>query len=139
MCYNKKSNIPDPNSTNLEQLDDFNQRTFQYRILALVFICLTLPIGIVGNAAVIYIYGFRLNQSNLHLIVTMLAVSDIISCLMCIPMEMYQLHVDRFLQIRGLLHVRLLHCSALMLLPISVERYLKVCRSTATQVSRKTV
>lgn len=135
--------MPSLNSTTLEQLAEFNLDSFRYRIPALVFLSFMLPLGIFGNASVIYIYGFRLKQSNVHLFITLLAVSDIISCLIGIPMEYYRLFLFynypsiAACKVEGFVTFACYICSALMLLTISIERYVKVCRSMGTQVSRK--
>lgn len=135
--------MADLNSTILEQLAEFNQEFLRYRIPALVFLGLMSLLGILGNASVIYIYGFHLKYSNLHLFITVLAVSDIISCFISIPMEMYSLSVFydyasiAACKFAGFFMFACYICSVLMLLLISVERYVKVCRSTGTQVSKK--
>ena len=129
-------------NTSLPFLEEFNEETFHYRIPALVFLGFMLPFGILGNASVIYIYGFRLKSSNIHLFIALLAVSDIISCSVGIPMEIYRLCFfynypsDSACKIEGFFTFSCYICSMLMLLTISVERYVKVCRSTKTQVSR---
>ncbi|CAE1288150.1 unnamed protein product [Acanthosepion pharaonis] len=111
--------------------------------ISLVFLGFMLPFGIVGNASVIYIYGFRLKKSNIHLFIALLAVSDTISCLVGIPMEIYRMCFFynypsvATCKTEGFFTFACYICSMLMLLTISVERYVKVCRSTKTQVSRK--
>lgn len=124
-------------------LDEFNKTSFHYRLPALIFLGFMLPFGIVGNASVIYIYGFRLKKSNIHLFIALLAVSDTISCLAGIPMEIYRMCFFHnypsvaACKTEGFFTFACYICSMLMLLTISVERYVKVCRSTKTQVSRK--
>lgn len=107
------------------------------------FLCLALltPFGIVGNAGVIYVYGFRLKKTNLQHFITLLAVFDIVCCLVAFPLKMVELWLP-VMYPSGLLckvqnSIICFTCvaSALTLLIISVDRYKKVCRPTQSQMT----
>ena len=107
------------------------------------FLCLTLltPFGIVGNAGVIYVYGFRLKKTNLQHFITLLAVFDIICCLVAFPLKMVELWLPVMYPSGILCKVQnsiiCFTCvaSALTLLIISVDRYKKVCRPMQSQMT----
>lgn len=130
-------------SVNFTTAERFNQITFYLRIPALVFLCIVLPIGIFGNACVIYIYGFRLKKSNVFFFITLLACSDITSCLFVIPLEMYRIHnyyaypLDATCRLQSYVLFASYINSTLLLLIISIERYIKVCQSATRQMRAK--
>lgn len=122
--------------------EEYNAKTLYIRIAAIIFLAILVPVGIMGNASVIYIYGFCLNKSNIQFFIVFLGIFDIISSAVGIPLELAEMfHMNTYssealCKIQRLLNYACNIGSAGVLLAISLERYIKVCRSTKTQLTR---
>lgn len=123
--------------------EEYNAKTLYIRIAAIIFLGILIPAGIIGNASVIYIYGFCLNKSNIHFFIVFLGIFDIISSAVGMPLEMAEMFYmntyssEALCKIQRLVNYSCNIGSAGVLLAISLERYIKVCRSTKTQLTRK--
>ena len=130
-------------SDNFTQAINYNEEILHLRIPALVILSFVLPFGVLGNASVIYIYGFRLKKTNIFIFITLLAISDITSCLIGIPLELYRIRLFYAYPIDSLCRLHrfvLFTCyiySTFLLLIISIERYIKVCKSSVRQMRLK--
>lgn len=119
------------NQTTLEVLN--NQR-FQVLIPAFIFVIIFMVIGLLGNGMVLYIYGWRLKNSSIHVLLFLLACFDMICCLIGLPLEMVDICLNLIYPSRHLCKLKsfiIFYCcnaSVLTLLAICVLRYYKVCR-----------
>ena len=133
-------------NTVIASIDDsaqkYNEKTFYIRIPTIIYLSIFLPLGILGNASVIYIYGVCLKKSNVHFYIIFLAFFDITSCLIGIPLELVELiHYHTYpsavlCKIQRLVNYTCNIGSAMILLSISLERYIKVCRPMHSQMTR---
>ncbi|GAB1598376.1 C3a anaphylatoxin chemotactic receptor-like [Argonauta hians] len=107
---------------------------------ALIFLTVMMPIGVLGNLFVLYIYGCRLKKSPLNMFIFILAIYDILSCLFGIPLEITSiLYTFRYpssilCKLDKLMVFFTCTSSELTLLAISLERYNKVCRFNKFQL-----
>ena len=126
------------NITNIEQ---FNKQYLYFRIPALTFLAFILPIGIVGNSFTIYIFGFRLKIRVVTFFLILMAISDLVCCLIGIPMEIFRLYTyynypnNTLCKIKAYIVFTCNIYSMIMLFILSMERYLNITRSTEDHIS----
>lgn len=130
MDFNSSNSISDCN-------DHFaNNLLFNTAIIS-VFLC----VGIIGNGQVLYLYRFKMPQTEERFFIPHLAVADLMSCvsLACLGITINYFYVDFYNEVL----CQLLHYfswvtsswSAFILLLISISRYLKICRPTGRQMT----
>lgn len=123
--------------------NDYNESTFYIRIPTVIYLSLLIPIGILGNASILYIFGSRLKKSNVQFFIIILAIIDMFSSTIGMPLElieMVHMHVyssGLLCKLQRQINYSASIGSALVLLTISVERYIKVCRPTNKQMTQK--
>lgn len=114
----------------------------QQRIPCIAFIgCLCL-IGIIGNSHVLAIFSRQSwNKSTYQVFVIVLSVIDLITCLIHMPMEVYDLlnpytfHNDAGCKFFRFFNAFLLISSAFMLSLIAFERYRRICKPLGNQMT----
>ncbi|GAB1598375.1 hypothetical protein Ahia01_000114600 [Argonauta hians] len=129
------------NNTNTTTIESINQAMFYLAIPSLILISTLMCIGIVGNTATLYIYGFRLKKLPVYIFFISLSIFDMIACLFAIPIEMVGViypvmypstilcKLEKFLVLFSSVS------STQTLLVIAVERYNKICRHTKPQLT----
>ncbi|XP_061169445.1 uncharacterized protein LOC133178753 [Saccostrea echinata] len=115
----------------------FENALFFNTILIGMFLCL----GILGNGQVLYLYKFKMPQTEERFFIPHLAVADLLSsvCLALLGITINFHYVNFPYEIL----CQLLHYfswvttswSAFILLMISISRYLKICRPTGKQMT----
>lgn len=106
-----------------------------------IVIAILMFVGVIGNAAVIYIYSFVLKNTTVHYFITVLAVFDFICCLLGFPLEIVEFYNTIEYPSNGLCKWQrfLTFCcsigSIFILLLISIERHRKVCRPQSYQLN----
>ncbi|XP_046557953.1 neuromedin-U receptor 2-like [Haliotis rubra] len=94
MCTVASRNMSDANrSATLEQLNA-ERRLLLLPVIA-VF-CVVMVTGIIGNILAIYVYGRRYQMKAAILFMIILAATDLLSCSVCLPFEIYD-NVNSFL------------------------------------------
>ena len=107
----------------------------------LVFLGFISLVGISGNIVVWYIYGFLYTASNSRIFITCLAVVDLCTCVLAVPVEMvtvrnqYQFDAPWTCRISRFTNTATTTSSAAVLLLIAMDRYRKICRPLNWQFS----
>lgn len=100
----------------------------------IIFICITVVVGIVGNSLVCYIYSFRLRRSPSRYFILFLAVLDLISCLVGAGSELsdlFQPYVFTATWSCKILRFGLsftIISASFTLICVAFDRYYKVCK-----------
>ena len=125
------------NNTTLVEVNDYER---MYKKPAFFFLGFLAIIGMVGNLFVLYIYGFQMKKKKVQHFITLLAVFDILCCLIALPLKMLELWMPMTYPSSALCKIQnaviCFTCvaSASTLLVISIDRYRKVCRPTKPQM-----
>ncbi|XP_010863286.1 C5a anaphylatoxin chemotactic receptor 1 [Esox lucius] len=112
-------------------------------LLVLVFYALVFLLGVPGNALVVWVTGFRMPRSVTSLWFLNLALADLLCCL-SLPLLMVPLAMDQHWPfgtvactlIKGLIFL-VMYCSVLLLVLISLDRWLLVSRPVICQNWRR--
>lgn len=121
---------------NITAMENFNEKYLYLRIPAITVLVILFPVGVLGNAFTIYIFGFRLKARIITFFLILIAISDIICCLVGIPMEIHRLffYYDYYsiftCKAKAFIYFILHIYSMIVLVMISLERYISVTRST---------
>ncbi|XP_055736068.1 C5a anaphylatoxin chemotactic receptor 1 [Salvelinus fontinalis] len=110
---------------------------------ALVFYGLVFLLGVPGNALVVWVTGFRMPRSVTSLWFLNLALADLLCCL-SLPLLMVPLTMDQHWPfgpvacklLKGLIYL-IMYCSVLLLVLISLDRFLLVSRPVWCQNWRR--
>ncbi|CAC5371448.1 HCRTR2 [Mytilus coruscus] len=122
-------------------ISDFEDEKFRNLLPPIVFIVITLIIGVPGNLVVLVIYGKKYVKSVHRTIVWNLAVADQIFCTIGIPFNIAR--IVHYYSFEGewacvvfvvLLYFLLLYSTHLLLL-LSIHRFRKICFPLRTQIS----
>ena len=98
--------------------------------------------GIIGNSLVLFLYKFKMPQTEERFFIPHLAVADLLStaCLACLGISLNDNYTDfpneTLCQMLHYFSWQTTSWSAFILLMISVSRYLKICRPTGKQMTR---
>ena len=91
-------------------------------------------IGVLGNAAIIFFYFFRIKEKGERYFIPLLAVVDLLGCLTSPPyyimdnLRLYNYPSTLACRVLSFLQICIPGISAHMLLVISIQRYILVCR-----------
>lgn len=122
-------------------IEEINNERFLLLIHAFVFVVVFMIIGLFGNGMVIYIYGWRLRKSSIHVLLLLLAYFDMFCCLVALPLQIVEIRLNFIYPCRHLCKLSafvIFYCcngSILTLLAICALRYHKVCRFEKRQMS----
>ena len=115
----------------LEQLN--NERATQ-RLPTILFLCILIVTGVIGNSIVLLVYGLKYSPSTFRVYILSLAVIDLLSCTIAIPLELVDNLLPLMFYSEGVCKVgRFLGNvfkigSALVLMVMAIGRYRKICR-----------
>ena len=107
-----------------------------------VLISILLCFGAIGNGIVLFLYKFKMPQTEERFFIPHLAVADLLStvCLACLGLTLNYYYTDfpdeTLCQMLHYFSWQTTSWSAFILLMISVSRYLKICRPTGKQMTR---
>ena len=126
------------------RLAELNHADTLRHIPIAVYLGLVGVTGCIGNLIVCYIYGSVYTQSNSRIFLLCLAVIDLCTCVIDIPLEIITV-LNQYNFQESLLckfsrtgnSFTTLYGSG-VLLAIGVDRYLKICRPTGFQISNRT-
>lgn len=126
------------NSSSEENNDEILRKLNSEKVLVLlpviIFVFLTITIGIIGNFLVCYIYRFRLRRSPSRYFILFLAVLDLISCVVGAASELsdlFQPYVFTSAWSCKILRFGLsftIISASFTLICVAFDRYYKVCR-----------
>ena len=98
--------------------------------------------GVIGNGLVLFLYKFKMPQTEERFFIPYLAVADLLStvCLACLGISLNYYYTDfpneTLCQMLHYFSWQTTSWSAFILLMIYVSRYLKICRPTGKQMTR---
>ncbi|XP_046570768.1 orexin/Hypocretin receptor type 1-like [Haliotis rubra] len=129
----------DDNSTMyLHQYDDMY--ALKYRP-AIVFVAVCMLVGVVGNSLVCYVYLRKFKPSTTRCFIVTLAILDILNCSLSIPLKIVQMRyhatfgLSNFCRVSTMTVTLFSLASAGVLLPVAVDRYLKICKPFVRQMT----
>lgn len=110
---------------------------------ATVYISVLMVLGLVGNVMVCYYYGFKTKQTSNSFFIVVLALYDITVCAFCMPTEIAD--IELFYTFENNAACKILRFinylagigSILTLVAIATDRFKKICKATAPQLSMK--
>ena len=124
-----------------ETINDLNAYIFEYNKAVVIFMSFFMFVGIVGNSLTLYIYLFRMKSSTLQIFIVHLGFVDMLGCCLSVPLEMvdlilpYMYPSDFICKLQVLILYYTCTASSFSLLVIAVERFNRVCRPLARQIS----
>ena len=124
-----------------ETRNDLNADGFEYTKPVVIFISFFMFVGIVGNSLTLYIYLFRMKSSTLQILIIHLGFVDMLGCCLSVPLSMVDLILpfmypsDFLCKIQYFILYYTCIASSFSLLVIAVERFNRVCRPLARQIS----
>lgn len=130
------------NWTNTTTISDLNHEMMSRNIPSIVFICVLMVTGIIGNTAVLYVFASRFPQSNYRTYVLCLAFIDEISSCILMPFMIVYLLFPKNFPDNGL--CKFGHfigyftstTSAFLLILIAIDRHRKICQPMKRQISK---
>ena len=131
----------DPNDV-LWELNNEKAKSF---IPAILYVGILMLIGTFGNIIVLYFYGFKTKPTPSTGFIVALAVFDIISCVVGMPMEIADLRF--YFNFKSMAACKTLRVvtyfasigSGLTLVIIAIDRYRRICKPFERQLKRKHV
>ena len=124
-----------------EDIYDLSHEKAAALIPVIVIISILMVIGLVGNPLVVYFYGFRMKPTASYMFIVMLAICDMISCAISMPLEIYDMvHFYSFENIGACKTFRFVNyassiASGALLIAIAVDRFRKICKPFDAQIS----
>ena len=126
-----------------EILARLNKEQAIIMIPSTILVIITMVVGLIGNSLTCYVYGFRLKMTPTYLFVVMLAIVDLITCVIITPGRIVQNIVpllttwDGMCKNHMILSVFTGLATCWFLMAIAVDRYRKLCCPLKTQISMK--
>ena len=118
-----------------------NEDAIRTLLPAIVYIGILMLIGLTGNPLVIFFYGRKAKQAPSYMFIITLAVFDLMSCLLSMPLEIvdlvhfYTFHSRAACKVLRFFTFFAVIASGSILLAIAAERYRKMCKPFQTQLS----
>ncbi|XP_061191987.1 neuromedin-U receptor 2-like [Saccostrea echinata] len=129
--------------TNFKTLEEFNDEKARQRLPTIIFLCILIAFGIIGNMVVLVVYTLRYRSSTFRTYILTLAAVDLLSCLIAMPVELVDNLYPLMFFIEGfckggrfLGHVFKIG-SAFIILVMAVGRFKKICRPFSKPISVK--
>ncbi|XP_045202842.2 probable G-protein coupled receptor No18 [Mercenaria mercenaria] len=121
-----------------------NDEMAHLMIPATVYISVLMVLGLVGNCMVCYYYGFKTRRTTNSFFIVVLALYDITVCAFCMPTEIAD--IELFYTFENNVACKILRFvnylagigSILTLIAIATDRFKKICKVTAPQMTMKT-
>lgn len=136
---------PDDGSVSIENIsrvtEDSNGVWAVYNLPSITFLILNSVVGLFGNSVVIYIYHFCLKATPMNSFVVSLAVLDIVTCSVAMPLMVlhdmlpYLFVSNLTCKILHLIYSSTIIASGLTLVAIAIDRYLRICRPLSNHLS----
>ncbi|XP_029646054.1 nematocin receptor 2 [Octopus sinensis] len=128
-----------------QQLLKINEEKVHDFLLAFIYLCVAMIMGVIGNAFVSYIYHYKLRQTPANLFVVILSFCDFLASLICIPMDIailtlpYVFENDPACRVIRFFVMDLSITSGVIVFAISIDRFKKVCLPLKKQFTRRQV
>ncbi|XP_060071696.1 C3a anaphylatoxin chemotactic receptor-like [Ylistrum balloti] len=123
-------------SANISQvltLQEISHHESKQRLPTVVYLCVLIVLGILGNSVVLFVYIFRYSRSDLRLYILCLAVLDMLACCVSMPAELvdnywpYMFYSDIFCKIQRFIGNMAKIGSAFVITLMAIERHRRVC------------
>ena len=131
----------DDNVSRHEIIEQLNTEEVTRLIPLMVYLCLIIVTGILGNGLVCYIYRSKYDTSSSRWFIFFLGVVDLIMCVVIIPFEVattfkqYNFKNTFFCQLTVFFNLWSLLSLGLTLVVVSIDRYRKVCKPLGWQIN----
>ncbi|XP_060068515.1 neuropeptide FF receptor 2-like [Ylistrum balloti] len=128
------------NSSQVDRLI-LNSQMARQLLPVTIFVCILMCFGLLGNPVVVYVYLFRWKATSIKYFIGSLATLDLITSGLCMPLEIVFLtnpitaNDSVLCRILRLSRAFTSMAAAFILLAIAVDRYMRVCKYTQTQMS----
>ena len=113
---------------------EINERMYNINLPCICLLIISTVLGTIGNAAAIYIFGFKMKRNNTNIFTAWLSVYELLTCLL----NIYEVYDKRFPMYSGTFSIlcKLIRfliifstsASAFLLLCIAFDRYFMVCK-----------
>lgn len=127
-----------------ESLEALNNRIASWYTSLIAVLALCMFFGVFGNMIVLYIFGRKIKKFSSDLFIICLSVHDLMTCLIGIPTEIFDLRnpitfssVAACKVLKGLEGASLM-TSSLILLSVTFDRYKRICKFGRTMRKRTT-
>lgn len=115
----------------------------QFRILtpSVVLVCVLLALGVPGNAIALLVYLTKMKRSTASYFIMTLAFSDLINCLVSLPVELYLItnfwtfDIPWLCKLSRFLTAAMNNTSSFMLVAIAMERFRSICLPLRPRIS----
>ncbi|KAK6167648.1 hypothetical protein SNE40_021625 [Patella caerulea] len=114
-------------------IDLKNADTAKKMIIPIVYVAIMMVLGLIGNALVVYIYGFKWRKTPEKCFITTLAIFDLVNCVITMPTEIatlvsfYRFTSHSFCKISRFSTFWMNNSSVVLLFAIAVDRFIKIC------------
>ncbi|XP_052824920.1 neuropeptide FF receptor 2-like [Octopus bimaculoides] len=111
------------------------------RLVVFSIIPFFLIVGLIGNMFVVYIYARQSQKSNVETFILVLAVIDLIGCILGMPLEMTELYpaiqLNYLCKLYRFIVFICSFMSSLIVISIAIERFRKICCPHDKQITPK--
>ncbi|XP_021344393.1 alpha-2B adrenergic receptor-like [Mizuhopecten yessoensis] len=125
------------------RLQEINDSYVSILLPVIIVIGVLMVLGLCGNPLVIYFYGCRMKTTASYMFIVTLAIFDLLSCVISLPMEISDLinfyTFDSAATCRALRFVNYFSSigSGTTLIAIAVDRFRKICKPFDAQITDK--
>ncbi|GAB1599536.1 hypothetical protein Ahia01_000230900 [Argonauta hians] len=119
--------------SNEDALHNISVRQVHIYLPAIVYLCVAMVVGTLGNACVTYLFHYKMRQTPAHRFIVILSTCDFLTCLICIPLDIvilthpYVFYNDPACRIIRFLVMDFSVTSGVIVFAISIDRFKKVC------------
>ncbi|KAL3864657.1 hypothetical protein ACJMK2_006321 [Sinanodonta woodiana] len=130
-------------SHNSDLAEELNSDFVKAVLPVTIFVGILACVGFLGNLLVLCVFSFKYRRCNFKYFVLCLALIDLTSCLTTIPGELvtqtfwYIYPVPEICKAKSFFNLFTVCASALCLLLIAIDRYIKVCKPFGRQIKSK--
>ncbi|XP_060581295.1 cholecystokinin receptor type A-like [Ruditapes philippinarum] len=115
----------------------------QFRILtpSFILVCVLIALGVPGNAIALLVYITKMKRSTASYFIITLAFSDLINCLISLPVELYLItnfwtfDIPWLCKLSRFLTAAMNNTSSFVLAAIAVERFRSICLPLKPRIS----
>ncbi|XP_033744557.1 prolactin-releasing peptide receptor-like [Pecten maximus] len=115
-------------------LNKLNDEKAMLYLPVIVVVAVLMVIGTIGNILVIYVYNWRLKRRSANLFIGTMAIFDLMSCVIAMPVEIldlsnpYMFYSGPICKIFRFAESITVYGSAIILVLIAFDRYFKICK-----------
>lgn len=131
------------NETIFLTLQEHNDHEARQRLPTVIYLCILVTVGIVGNSIILLVYGFQYKPTNFRCYILCLAVLDLLACCISIPSEIvdnaypFMFYSEGFCKFSRFIGDIAKLGSALILTVMAGGRYRRICFPFSEEMSLK--